>query len=173
MIIKVHQSFEPLLDDLNDRQKIFLAFFSELHTRVPVFTWINLHPSDFDFILGNSEVLYHINSVGMLTEAAGVNQTARRIMGETLAEEFEWRFENKQNVLWRSKSLQKKHSFGKGIAWSPTVPTEITDPKAKMLWIYLLGRLKGNTIMSNFRWHESGPFILDREVLEAMGEPNR
>lgn len=172
MIIKINPRLAYLLDGATDRQKIWLAFWSYIYHKHDSKTWMNLHPSDYEFILGIDERLYVINSVGNTYSEAScfLNAAQRRHMGDEFSKEFQWRFENKQNVLWRSRTLS---TYQKGKSRYPSVPTEITDPKAINCWCYLLGRLEAGNLVTNFKWFDGGGYVIDRMALESMGELNK
>lgn len=175
MTIYVNNKLKHLLEGATDRQKIWIGFWSYIYHRNECTTWMNLHQKDYQFMLGLKECLYDINAIGSV-EAPQDNPTVIRHLGEALAAEFEWRCENRHNVLWRSRTLARLHD-GKGqnsyYAEKPLAETKITDPKAINAWCYLLGRLTAGNLVSNFKWRDMGWWTIDELYLDEMGEKAR
>ena len=171
MIIHVNDHFAHLLDDATDRQKIWLAFWSYIYHENKCDTWFNLHPKDYGFMLGLSETNYMMNAI-CSTSHPVQNPTAKRHLGEAIAAEFEWRVENRHNVLWRSKTLSTKYTgrLSRAMAPKPRTETEITDPKAINMWCYLLGRLKGGNLATTFNWWQQGFWTISDLELDEMGQ---
>lgn len=173
MTIYVNDLFEHLLDGATDRQKIWLSFWSHIYTQANCQDFLSLHPRDYQFMLGLSEAAYDMNAVGPWGEVDD-NPTARRHLGDKIAAEFQWRLENRHNVLWRSRSLADKHKHGKqNRANLPHTPTEITDEKAINTWCYLLGRLTAGNLITGFKWRGNGQWTISDLELEAMGSKPR
>ena len=167
MKIYVNANFEYLLDGATDRQKIWLAFWSHIYTKHNCSTWMNLHPKDYQFMLGLEECKYEMNAFGSTARPAD-NPTAIRHLGEAIAAEFAWRNENRHNVLWRSRTLAETNS--KKYAPKPKTETEITDPKAINMWCYLLGRMTADNLITGFRWRDQGLWTINDLVLDEMGQ---
>lgn len=126
-------------------------------------------------MLGLQEAAYDMNAIGNTVKPED-NITAIRHLGPEIAAEFQWRLENRHNILWRSRSLAE-HYHGKNgrrrFAPIPKTPTEITDPKAINMWCYLLGRMRGDTLITGFKWRDMGAWTIDSLVLEEMGSKPR
>lgn len=173
MTIYVNALFEPLLEGATDRQKLWLAFWSHIYTQANCQDFLNLHPRDYQFMLGLDEAAYDMNALGVWGEE-DANPTARRHLGDQIAQEFQWRLENRYNILWRSRSLANKHKLGhKNRAFEPNTPTVITDTRAINTWCYLLGRLKAGNLVTGFKWRETGQWTIDDLQLDAMGSKSR
>jgi len=167
MIVKLNKYYKDLIPECNERQIVWLAFWSYMYGLNDPQTWYRLHNKDFEFMLGIDEDLYMLNS-----STKDQNITAKRIMGEALANEFEWCMEDKLNVLWRSKSIVEHCKTGK-TANKPSIEVEITEPHLQNMWMYLLGRLHAGVVEESKRFGQTTfytRYTLDPDIRFQMSE---
>jgi hypothetical protein len=166
MKIKISNVYEYLLaEELTDRQKLWLAFWSHVYANNSPRQWYRLHSRDFEFMLGITEKNYLMVSKSKHYQSA----TPNRLMGP-LAKEFQVGQESKSNLLFFSTTMNKKYRI-RQTANYPSLEVEITDPEVCNTWMYLLGRLHAGVVGPNKMFPASNSnnrFTLDPDFRVQM-----
>jgi len=145
------------IESLDDHKKVFLAVVSAIYRTVELDTFIFFHCNDLELLTG----------LRRFDPTHWVAQRANMYTDNTWFYDcFDYQFHNYQNLGIKPKTSPKFHhkTFGK-----PTESTQITSADAQRVYLYLMGRMHTQNVVSNFELREpdwgQSMWTLDRDMI--------